>query len=105
MQPTIFILALFITLASSLNCYVGVGKDFENEDVIISRYCPDEQEGQYPACIKFTPKDEADKQTARNCGYNTQSNYDKCEMDDEDNELCVCTSDYCNGAGSSKAFW
>merc|ERR1712117_432388 len=103
MKLVIFILGLFITLASSLNCYVGVGRDFENEDVIISRYCPDPaQNSQYPACIKFTPEVDEDKQTARNCGFTEKADTNEC-IDNNDGELCVCTTDYCNGAGSLTA--
>ena len=47
--------------------------------------------------------DEEDQQTARNCGYADLTDTDECN-ENPDGILCVCTTDYCNGAGSSKAF-
>ena len=47
--------------------------------------------------------DEEDQQTARNCGYADLVDTDECDSN-PDGVLCVCTTDYCNGATGSEAF-
>ena len=53
--------------------------------------------------MSYTADDE-DQQTARNCGYTDLTDTDECN-ENPDGILCVCTTDYCNGAtGASEAF-